>query len=225
MSKKRKNKRDGGKQRPEKGDAGVRLQADGKSAEAQPRPGGGSGEAYEERRARQKREWATQKKQRERKPLPVALFAWLAAGGAGIAAVVVVAFLLLGGSGSGGTTEPTPTVDPRVSGQPIAATFEIEADDDGQSVNPRFTPNTITGKAGDVIELKITNVGSVAHNLRVSGTDKEYQPDAPTSDDFATDALQAGDELSLLVKIDAAGAYPFRCDLHPLQQTGTLILN
>ena len=183
-------------------------------------------EAKAARRAQQKAEWAAQKKKEDREPLPVATFAWIGGLVAVVAVVIVGGYMLLsGGSDSGGSAGPTSTPDPRVAGLPIAKSETVEADDDGQSVNPRFNPSTITANAGEVLEIRFTNVGSVAHNLRVSGDNKEYDPDAPTSDDFATEALQSGEETTLLVKIDAAGSYPFRCDLHPLQQIGALILN
>jgi plastocyanin len=213
MSKKRKNKRDASKQRPEKGGAGVRPQAAGESTEA-----------YEERRARQKMEWAAQKKQRERKPLPVALYAWIATGGAGIAAVVVVAFLLLSGGGSGGSPEPTPTLDPRVSDQPIAETIEIDAV--GAESGSTFDPASIRGPAGEVIEILITNVGTVSHAMRVSGPDGEYGDEQVPGDDFVAEpfAIKPGETGRVLVKIDEPGSYPFQCDFHPDTQKGTLIL-
>jgi len=54
-----------------------------------------------------------------------------------------------------------------------------------------------------VVEIRMINVGSVAHNLRVSGVDKEYA----TRDDFLTDpgTIKEGEEGSVLVKIDDPG--------------------
>ena len=72
-----------------------------------------------------------------------------------------------------------------------------------------------------MIEFTLVNEGSVAHNLSVSGIDQEFG----TPDDFFMDSLDAGEEGTLRVKIDQSGTYPFRCDLHPLQQVGSLILS
>jgi len=146
---------------------------------------------------------------------------WIAGGLALAGAAVVLALILTsGGSGENGTADATSTPDPRVAGATPAAVIPIEAADEGQQVNPRFVPTTIEGKAGEVLEIDIRNVGTVAHNLRVSGSDKEYD----TRDDFASAAVQAGKEVKLLLKIDDPGSYPFRCDFHPDQQRGTLIL-
>jgi len=132
--------------------------------------------------------------------------------GAGILAVLIL------GSGSSGTTggaaESTP--DPRLAGQTPAASFRIDVDD------VSFSPSTISAKAGDVIELVVTNTGTMSHNLRVSGPDKEYY----TDDDFGMppNTILPGETERLLVKIEEPGTYPFRCDFHPVVETGTLVL-
>jgi len=60
----------------------------------------------------------------------------------------------------------------------------------------------------------------VAHNLHVTGVDKQYD----TPDDFTSATAQPGKEVELLVRIAPPGPYPFKCDFHP-EQTGTLALN
>jgi uncharacterized cupredoxin-like copper-binding protein len=132
----------------------------------------------------------------------------------------VGAVLLLSGGGSSDSSEPVVTPDARVAGLPVDKTVELVADDDGQAANPRFVPTEVVGQAGEVIEFQVVNEGDVAHNLTVSGLDKEYA----TPDDFTSPTLEAGESGTLLVKIDEPGTYPFRCDFHPQQQVGTLIL-
>ena len=85
-----------------------------------------------------------------------------------------------------------------------------------------YSTTTITGNAGEVIEILVKNTGSVVHNLRVSGLDKEFDND----DDFEPQplAIQPGKIGRLLVKIDQPDTYPFRCDFHPALQTGQLVL-
>ncbi len=177
------------------------------------------------RRAEQKREYEQRKRARARGGQSLAPYFW----GGGIAAVIAVAalggFLLLSGGGddNGGTTAATATPDPRIAGLPIDRTIEIETDDEGQNVNTRFVPNSLTGEAGEVIEIIVTNVGSVAHNLSFPGLDGEYD----TPDDWLADpfALQPGDTGRLVVKFDDPDVYPFRCAFHPQIHTGTLTLS
>jgi plastocyanin len=176
------------------------------------------------RRAQQKADWAAEKKRAQRKPMPVSTWAWIGVGIGGVALIALIVYLVTSsGSGSDTVAAPSATPDGRVAGLPIAKTEEVEADDDGQATNARFNPTTVTGNAGEVIEIKMINVGSVAHNLRVAGVDQEYD----TADDFLTEpgTIKAGEEGSALVKIDDPGSYPFRCDFHPEQQTGILVLN
>ncbi len=141
----------------------------------------------------------------------------------GLIGVGVYLIVSSGSSGVSAPAAPPRTPDPRVAGLTPAASFEIQAG--GSSDDAYFTPNTITAKAGQVFEIVVKNAGTVSHNLRVSGPNGVYDDDtARPSDDFVSDpyAIEAGKEGRVVVKIDKAGTYPFRCDLHPLVQKGTL---
>jgi plastocyanin len=174
-----------------------------------------------QRRAQQVREWEQRKKQRERANRSLAPVYWGAAVAGVIALAAVGGLLLLSGGGDEAASAPSATPDARVAGLPIDQTITVNMDDDGQATNPRYEPNTISGVAGEVIEIVAVNVGSVAHNLRVAGIDGEYD----TRDDWITDpaTVFAGEEGRVVVKLDEPGIYPFKCDFHP-QQTGTLTL-
>ena len=134
----------------------------------------------------------------------------------------VLAFLILSGgsSGTAGNGSSTPTPDPRVAGLTPEVTFDIQAG--GASNNAFFNPSTITANAGEVIEIVVTNTGSVIHNLRLAGLDDKYD----TADDFKMppNVVRPGETQQLVVKVDEPGTYRFRCDFHPLVQTGTLVL-
>jgi plastocyanin len=179
----------------------------------------------EARREQQKLEWQQRKKAKERKKTPTAVYAWAGGIVATVAVVAVAVFLLLqgGGDDSSASSGITPTPDRRVAGLPVDQTIEVEAGDAGQATGTFFEPGELAGQAGQVIEIKVTNIGSVAHNLRVSGTDSEYD----TRDDFLSEpgTIDPGEEGIVTLKIDEPGAYPFRCDFHSQQQIGTLILN
>ncbi len=176
------------------------------------------------RRAQQKREYEERKRAKARGGQPLAPYFW----GGGIAAVITIAvvggFLLLGGGGGDDGPNPTPIVtpDPRIAGLPIDQTIAIEANDDGQNVNTRYVPNTISAQAGEVIEILVTNVGSVAHNLSFPGLDGEYD----TADDWRLDpfSLQPGDTGRVVVKFDEPDSYAFRCSFHPSIHLGTLTI-
>lgn len=137
--------------------------------------------------------------------------------GVGIVAVLV---LTSGSSGTTGGLGATPTPDPRVEGLTPDVSFNIDAG--GEVDNAFFSPDTITANAGDVIELVVTNTGTVSHNLRLAGPDDEYD----TADDFEMppNVIIPGETQQLVVKLDQPGTYRFRCDFHPLVQTGTLVL-
>ena len=173
------------------------------------------------RRAEQKHQYEKRKREKARGSQPLAPYFW----GGGLAAAVAVAvlggFLLLGGGGDegGAVVAPSPTPDARVAGLPIDVTFTLESDDDGQNINPRFVPNAISAEAGQVAEIVVVNVGSVAHNLRLAGIDDEYD----TRDDWLTEpaTLFAGDTGTVVVKLDDPGIYAFRCDFHTTLQLGT----
>jgi len=178
------------------------------------------------RRAQQKREWEKRKREKTPEKRSLAPYFWSAGILGTLGAIAVGIILLATGGGDGSSASgPSATPDSRVDGLAIGETFTIEADDDGQATNTRFVPNVITAEAGQVIEIIVPNVGSVAHNLRVAGIDGEYEPDAPGSDDWITDpaTIEAGEEGRVVIKIDEPGSYPFRCDFHA-PQIGTLIL-
>lgn len=143
---------------------------------------------------------------------------WLIVTPVMVIAVGVLAYLILS-SGSSGVTggagsEPTP--DPRVAGLTPDDTIGVNVDD----IN--FSSREITGNAGDVIELMVTNTGTISHNLVVAGPDDEYD----TEDDFEPDpfAIQPGETGQVVVKIDEPGTYRFRCAFHPNIEFGTLTL-
>ena len=147
---------------------------------------------------------------------------WIITGAIALVIAVGVVFAVLSGGSSDGTDSvaATPRPDPRVAGATPAATVNVETDDEGQNVNSRFVPSVLEGPAGEVFAIKIKNAGTVAHNLNIAGVDKEYD----TDDDFTSAVPSSGQEVQLLVRLDAPGSYPFRCDFHPEQQVGTLVV-
>lgn len=153
--------------------------------------------------------------------MKTATIAWLA-GGLGVVAIAgLLAYAIIQGEEDATSgTLITETPDPRLAGLTPAATISIEAGDAGQATGTYFDPAQVTATAGEATEIVLTNAGSVAHNIHLSGADKKYD----TTDDWVGDVITPGEEVRLLFKIDERGSYPFRCDLHPTTQTGTLTL-
>ena len=144
---------------------------------------------------------------------------WLIVTPVMVIAVGVLAYLILssGSSGvTGGGTAATPAPDPRVAGLPVDDTISLNVND------VDFSSTEISGNAGDVIEIIVTNTGTISHNLVVAGSDDEYD----TKDDFEPYpfAIKAGDTGRVVLKIDEPGTYRFRCAFHPTFEIGTLTL-
>jgi len=126
---------------------------------------------------------------------------------------------------------PVPTPSP---GQPKApATAQpIQA----QAVEPQdgvievpmqdnlFVVNHLKVKAGEEVTIRIINQGQNPHNLRVAGPDGQWN----TDDDFVVPGdgsfLQGGQQAEATVRFDQPGAYVFRCDAHPMQMWGIIVV-
>jgi plastocyanin len=183
-----------------------------------------SSEEQAARREQQKRDWAAQKKAQARAQRSAAPMVWAGVAVGSLAAIVVLGVVLFsGGGGSSSTATPAATRDPRLGDGPVAKTVTVDADDQGQNVNPTYSVTTITGKAGDIIEVDVNNIGSVYHNLVFAGLDTQYG----TPDDWITDpqSIPAGGSGKVLVKFDSSGTYPYHCEFHPDAQKGVLIIS
>jgi len=175
------------------------------------------------RREAQREEWRREKQRTERAGSGRGIL--YAAGAVALMAVVAIGgFVLLSGGGGGDDDDggAPVVIDPRIGNAQPTMSFTVVADDEGQNVNATFDPTTLTAPAGEVIEIILDNQGTVHHNLNVVGVDGE----AGTTDDWVTDPLSVapGETGRVLVKIDDSGSYLYRCDFHPEQQRGTLIL-
>ncbi|HUF54085.1 MAG TPA: c-type cytochrome [Dehalococcoidia bacterium] len=83
--------------------------------------------------------------------------------------------------------------------------------------NPTFEVS-----AGDTVSFTLPNEGSAIHNLRIAGPDGEYE----TDDDLVSDPdlIPGGAEGTLEFAAGEAGTSPYRCDLHPVDMAGEVIL-
>ena len=156
-----------------------------KKRSKQQRSGGGapaqqgpalSPEEQAARREQQKREWAAQKRAQERARRSAAPMVWAGVAVGSLVAMIALGFLLSRGRRRRlyRARRPPPPATRASVLAPVAKTVTIDADDQGQATNPTFSVTTITGNAGDIIEIDVNNIGSVAHNLNFAGLDGEY---------------------------------------------------
>lgn len=138
---------------------------------------------------------------------------------AALAVTFIAAFSFTGGDGEEAVTEPTPTPagpTPPVDGNIIAVSM-------GDNF---FEPSEITVNAGETVTFDITNDGAAIHNMHIAGPDGQYAEafcsgDAgPCSD---PNMVLAGQTATVVWEVpDEAGEFPFRCDFHPVDMTGTI---
>jgi plastocyanin len=86
-----------------------------------------------------------------------------------------------------------------------------------------FSETELTVKAGEKFRINLTNDGpKFVHFLRITGPDGEFD----TDDDLVSDtpAQKVGVPGELVGQIDEKGTYPFRCDFHPTEMTGTIVV-
>jgi nitrosocyanin len=127
--------------------------------------------------------------------------------------VGVAAFLLMGGGGYGGLygappqqAQEAPQEQKAEAVEGNIVEFEINADEYS------FEPATIRVKVGDVVRVKITNVGNIFHTF--------------TIDEFNVDvSLNPGDSTVIEFKVDKAGTFTIYCRPHkPLGMVGEIIV-
>jgi len=86
-----------------------------------------------------------------------------------------------------------------------------------------YEPNEFPVKAGQKITINLKNEGAAIHNMRVAGADNKYN----NEDDAVSDPenISPGDSGKLeWTAPGKAGVINLRCDIHPTDSTGTIIV-
>ncbi len=84
-----------------------------------------------------------------------------------------------------------------------------------------FDPKQITVKAGESVMFDVVNSGKVPHNMRIAPLDGNF--DSASSSVTTPEIINAGKSGMLDWKVPSqAGAYKFRCDIHPVEMTGVI---
>ena len=84
-----------------------------------------------------------------------------------------------------------------------------------------FDPNAVTVDAGASVTFDLTNDGVAIHNMRIAGSDGQYN----TGDDAVSDPqlVTGGGTATLAWQAPgAAGEIIFQCDFHPTDMKGTI---
>lgn len=98
-------------------------------------------------------------------------------------------------------------------GSGTTLTVTLNDKTEGQKLTSFFTPAQLTVHTGEQVTFKLSNVGTVAHNMRIAGPDGKYN----TPDDFVVgpDLLKPGESAEVTWTAPAKPGYlVFRCDLH-----------
>ena len=145
------------------------------------------------------------------------------------AAALLVLAAACGGDDDDGNGDPTATPAVRFEPQP-AVPQDIE-DEVTEAVNGVvetvagdnfFTGNNIKAPLGEATTINVTNEGGALHNLRIAGADGVWN----TADDVVTEPefIPAGESGTLVFTPAVPGAYTFKCDLHPTEQGGVIVV-
>ncbi len=85
-----------------------------------------------------------------------------------------------------------------------------------------FTLNNLKVPLNETTTIEITNDGTAIHNMRIAGPDGEFHTDDDSVSD--PDLIQGGESAVLEFAPTLAGTYTFRCDFHPTEQGGVIVV-
>lgn len=133
-----------------------------------------------------------------------------------LSALLVVSFACGGGDeDGGGTTAATTPSGTGNGGDGDEVSFDVSMTDNA------FDPTEFTVPAGATVTFSITNDGAAIHNMRIAGTDNEYNNDDDGVSD--PDLVNGGDTATLeWTAPDESGEIDFQCDFHPTDMLGTI---
>ena len=133
-----------------------------------------------------------------------------------------------GDNGSGDTATPTAPAD-EIQSQPDSpqevgdeVTEAVEGVLQTAVGDNFYKLNNLKVPLNETTTIEITNEGSAIHNMRIAGPDGEFD----TDDDSVNDPLTiAGGETGVVEFTPTlAGTYTFRCDFHPNEQGGVIVV-
>lgn len=134
----------------------------------------------------------------------------------------------------GGATEPPPAGEqpppgggPPDGAPPGRAATEVDMQDNVFVANGQQEP-AIPATAGQETTLNLVNNGLAVHNMHIASPDNEFGVDfcEAGGDEPCSDPQQllAGESASITFQFDQPGTYKFRCDFHPTEMFGTIVV-
>jgi plastocyanin/mono/diheme cytochrome c family protein len=114
----------------------------------------------------------------------------------------------------------------RAQPSPGTADGTVRVDSDGTvdvgMQDDLFVQNRIEAPTNQAVTVNVTNGGSNIHNMRIAGADTRYD----TVDDFVSnpETVRGGQTATLNFNFAQTGTYEFRCDFHPTNMTGSIIV-
>lgn len=131
--------------------------------------------------------------------------------------------------GNGATTAPAGTEAQELAPQPPSPQeVEEEVTEASGSVietmmgDNFFTRNNLKAPLNETTTIELTNDGAAIHNMRIAGPDGEWN----TDDDIVSDPenVLGGQTATVEFTPTVAGTYTFRCDIHPTEQGGVIVV-
>jgi hypothetical protein len=135
---------------------------------------------------------------------------------------VAIAATFLGVFLTSGDEEEAGAETPAASATPIPGTdLTVTMDDNFFTYQGQRNPS-IPVQANRDWTIGLPNEGTIIHNMRIAGPDNRYD----NSDDFASDPLSIRANQSGIIRFrfSSSGTFNFRCDFHPTEMVGTLMV-
>jgi plastocyanin/mono/diheme cytochrome c family protein len=119
-----------------------------------------------------------------------------------------------------GQLAPKPAASPAAP-VPVSGEVSMEMQDNTFVFDGTNNPS-LSVAAGATVTINLTNAGAAIHNMRTAGADSEFD----NADDHVSepDVVPGGATAVLQFSFDAAGTYQYRCDFHPVDMAGEIVV-